>query len=957
MARNVRLPNGVVIQNVPDNVTKEQVRQKAIQTGRARPEDFQQSQAQLPAPEMMARDQRASGQTVSQTQPPQTQQRQLPAGMEPAAETAFAGFPDGSEPNESVFKLARERAENAGVDPRSSAPVEVRIALALSSPIATTPEKQLSVAQNAFGEDATVRIGPETGELEYQPKGADQWSLVNPPGFDFRDLAAAAPETAVLGSGMLAGLTGGTASAALTAGNPPATYAGGIVSMAAGEAQAQRILLEFAREKGYLPEVTDEEINREVYERGKNALLWGAGGTAITAAARQIIARYAGYSPKVVDALSKTDNIDEAIEQSSDFQRGVERASGEQFPMTSGQVFDSPEMRVAESAAARRGLPERNPITQRQEQQRVAQEALEEATFGRPISQEESARLANKFVEQAEADVTRLSNATSEALDPLISRSAKTPEQAATIARGQIELGIRDLYKNDFAPRYEAIFSDAATTRVSLSGLNEAARKIESKYGQDILSSISLTNERVLKEAKNAGLRMQDTLVLRPDNLLEWQQKLVREDVTLKELQNTLVDLRREIRRPGIDDEPRKKAILTELKTSLEVARNRALSPEKRAQLKRVDEQYREASDRYNESFIAEFVQLSPDGTPIIRSQDSFNRILRNPDLAETFIDSMNALPNGDSALSQFRRGTVSYILEEATENGEISQAALNKFLTGPNRRALTSLFQGDEIAEEFDTVSSAAKALQERQRRLSAGSAYINNLLGEEFIDPAKIAQQTYANIDTITPKQVVAARNFLPEAERGVFDRAFATQIRNSLVDVNGNIDSRKVRDFLESPDSFAVSSAREVFGEDFIANLQLLQRSAELRRPVTRSTAGRDIDRTLASVFDSATGSAEGLMRFARVPLPPLSVRGRAFTASLGQLQTRTQRQLASALANPEKIKPLRRLLNTNIYSKNFENLATRIGLASFVELRDAVIEATERVESVEEAEAGR
>jgi len=48
MARNVKLPNGTVIKNVPDNVTKEQVRQKAIESGRATAEDFGISQAPSP---------------------------------------------------------------------------------------------------------------------------------------------------------------------------------------------------------------------------------------------------------------------------------------------------------------------------------------------------------------------------------------------------------------------------------------------------------------------------------------------------------------------------------------------------------------------------------------------------------------------------------------------------------------------------------------------------------------------------------------------------------------------------------------------------------------------------------------------------------------------------------------------------------------------------------------------
>lgn len=44
MARDVRLPNGTIIKNVPDNVTKEEVRQKAIETEKARPEDFGKTQ-------------------------------------------------------------------------------------------------------------------------------------------------------------------------------------------------------------------------------------------------------------------------------------------------------------------------------------------------------------------------------------------------------------------------------------------------------------------------------------------------------------------------------------------------------------------------------------------------------------------------------------------------------------------------------------------------------------------------------------------------------------------------------------------------------------------------------------------------------------------------------------------------------------------------------------------------
>jgi len=77
MARNVRLPNGVTIRNVPDDVTAEQVKQKAIETGRATEQDFsQRPPRQQPAPGPVVR---------MRERPEQVGQGGVPGEMSPSA--------------------------------------------------------------------------------------------------------------------------------------------------------------------------------------------------------------------------------------------------------------------------------------------------------------------------------------------------------------------------------------------------------------------------------------------------------------------------------------------------------------------------------------------------------------------------------------------------------------------------------------------------------------------------------------------------------------------------------------------------------------------------------------------------------------------------------------------------------------------------------------------------------
>lgn len=876
----------------------------------------QREAAPTPSPEMMAREQQA--QRMSAKEAAEYSRMRSPGAV-------FEG-------EVGVFEAARQAAEAAGVNPKRSAPTEARIALALAAPYADSPEAQAEVARNALGEGYEVRIGPETGKLEWKETGEDQFALVNPPGFDFRDIAQAAPETATLATGGVTGTVGLFAGGA--SGNPLVAGSLTTAGVGLGEGLATKFRLELAREQGYLPELTDEEITKISLNRGLEASLWTAGGGVVARGTRQLLARQLGASTEVVEALANTPNVDEAFEQSRKLQQRVEEITGEEVPLTAGQAAASPEMRLAEQQAQRRGGNTLNEIA---ETQRRVEESLQRQVTGEPVTPDEKARISMAFERKAKQDIGRLESRLEASQSGLVERAGVSPERAASLARGEIILGRQQLFDENFAPRYQEIFENSDITFEDLQPLRTAGSTVRATRGQSILPSISLTEQRALKEAERAGLKVDSELALNSNNLLEWRDKLVSEKTSLTQIQNALVDVRRELRRPGIADEPQKASVLREIETSLEQIRSRAVGPAKSSQLEELDAEYARAASDYNQSFIDEFTTLRADGTPIVTSDQAFQRIIRSPEETQSFISALSRLPTGGQALSQFKRGVISHIFDKATKNGEISESALRSYLSGPRRRALKEIFTEEDIAGQFDSIADAAEALTRRKNQYEASAKVTDRILGESFVDPTRIANEVYAKVDTLTPQRINTVRTSLPESERALFDRALASEIRNEFVDSSGRLSPDKIDRFLDSQGSRA---ARAVFGEVYLSNLRTLRDFSRLRAPVSQRTAGRPIDESLAQIFQRGIGGAEGLQRFLRVPFPPLSVRGRALTATLGQLQERGQRQLSEILADPQRFRDLRRLLSTDFYSRNYDKIAARLGLGALMQFKDII-----------------
>lgn len=155
MTMNVTLPNGTVIQNVPDGTTKEQVMQRAISAGLATAADFQQA-AQNPPSQVQQQ----------ATQPSQPQQPQYPLGV-PVRTAEADGFVNGYNADGIVVASARIGTPDAAAlqqvaqngMPQSPAPaqqVQQPQSTAPAQPAAPAPAQAPSANQAASSTPATT---------------------------------------------------------------------------------------------------------------------------------------------------------------------------------------------------------------------------------------------------------------------------------------------------------------------------------------------------------------------------------------------------------------------------------------------------------------------------------------------------------------------------------------------------------------------------------------------------------------------------------------------------------------------------------------------------------------------------------------------------------------------------------------------------------------------------------
>ena len=801
------------------------------------------------------------------------------------------------------------------------APLSARYQFGLGSPSAQDPASQIELARRALGDDSEVRIGPQTEELEFKPPGAGQWTIFNPPGAGMGDITGGAPGGMVLGGGVVGGVAGFLGGSVA---GPAGAGVGTVLGTGVGEGMGELIRLSRAADRGLIDLTPNEIMDRAMKRSGKASVATIVGGAAV-GAFRRALAAASGVPMSLLDALGDRP-MREVIDEAKKLSGRVESVTGDALPLTTGQVARSPEVIRAESAAMSNrevgsGLREIG-----EEQKRIVGK-LDDATFGPPATPQDRAAIGRSLTTVA-ARNTRDAEGSLRNAESAAFATARAPEDAAANTRRILEQQREEV----FAPlrRQFDDLQQEGDIRISFEPVRAEAARLRGQEGQDILRSISLQEQsRLLTEADSAGTAVDDVLTMGPNNVLEWTKQLVDNPPSLGETQRVLRDVRRELRRPSIRDEPQRERILKRMQDSIVKARNDSLDDDQLRSVLQLESQYADAARQIDQGIVGRFMEKDPrTGLFALSGEESVDRLLRGREVSQEFVDALGSLPNAQSALLSTQDSILGTIQRRFVndETGRIDPNRLRTFLRN-NKDSLEVLFKGrPEIVGSLSDARRAAVKLGEAEKTMTSLLNRMEKLVGLRTADPARLASEVLSNMG---PRDAQIVRRLLPESRRGLFDRSLATNVRDSVTDSRGRLSADSIDQFLRSDQSLLTKS---VLGDSFNENLGLVR---DVLRVVNRDLE-KPVPLDLSTMFARAQPGLQGIMRFARVPFAPLSARGRAFTASMGVASEGTQRALAKAMADPEKIALLADLNKVTLGSKAAEKILGRLGMEPFLEL---------------------
>ncbi|WP_416896316.1 MAG: hypothetical protein ACMVY4_12300 [Minwuia sp.] len=784
------------------------------------------------------------------------------------------------------------------------------------------PEQEAEIARRALsrslGAPVETRIGPDTGALEFRNQGADQWGLVNAPGADWGDLGAIAPEAATIGAGVTGGgavgLAGGAAGTAVSpgAGTAVGAFTGAVSGEATGEGLALGGRLLEARRRGLI-DMNDEQIFDASLKRARDAAIAAGLGGITVAMFRAAWKRIHGATP-VGKVVSDPKSIRDGMASVEPVQRDVEALTGEPFPVSPGQASRNDGLLAGERAALqteRTGKPVRD-IRDKQEK---ALDLIGDSIPGGEADQARAGRdLQSAVVERERRALRPASERVSRALaaaqkaEAEILNIARDPSSAVTSMRANIDEA-RERVFAPFDEQFAELHQNSAFT-IDLEPFAKRVREVVAREGQDVFPSISLqTRNTLMREAGEAGER--------------------ETPATLGDVQRALRDIRRELRRPGMADEPQRHRMLVNLRTELEQARDAALMKADPtggivSEVRQLEAAHRAAIERFDRGIVGKYAKRDQFGTPRMSGDDVAFSLLRNTDDARAFIEAASDMPGGRAIVTDAQDAVLGMIERRTLDSsGEINAGRLKQLLR-TNRDALEQLFASrPKVLRSLRNVESFKAAVQRHADTIEATKARFERAFGFASADPTVIVRNLIRDGNAGNFNTALRILERTRPDRVPAFKQAVAAELREQMSS-GGQVTVKSIDAFLNSRGR---TIAQQALGADYIRNLRTWRNALEIagRKP------GPDAPKDLARLFNTGIPALEGFARLYRVSLfAPLSRAGRMFTAMLGISRRHVQERVAEALADPEKLEKLARLSRSSAGSHTARVVFADLGL---------------------------
>ena len=484
---------------------------------------------------------------------------------------------------------------------------------------------------------------------------------------------------------------------------------------------------------------------------------------------------------------------------------------------------------------------------------------------------------------------------------------------------------------------FQDIETEFGTTGVDLTGFRKTGQKFKAQFKKDIVPTLSADDAKLAGEAAEAGLVTRKTPVFDAEGLIKSLETKGNEPVELSVVQRALSDIRTEIRLVKKNLSPRRNVVqLVEMEGALRQARNDALrdQPDLLRRVLRAEKKFGQLRSRLDRSEIGALLRPKEGGGFALRDEQVVPRILNNPTLAREVgaivrEGGMEIPPTAEVVL---RKGLVEQYVSSVTRttpegNLVVQKSAFDTFWRTKSR-AMREFFSPKEIAalRKPETATRAIRTMQNREKDIVKSLNKSFSMRMQQF-DATSLVDNVVSKTKTTggSADDLVRVDRLLKRDP--AMQRAFRSVLKDRVRREIASVDSAGIQSAdatkLFRLDPKLRAASEKVLGKKFGQQLDIIRDMLLLGAKRVNQQSVID------EIVSGAPGTTVGTLMIRATIAPPLSRKGRFFTAVLRQNRKELQTVFAEIMSSPEKLQAFLKMRNKPPNSQIVFDTLTSLG----------------------------
>jgi hypothetical protein len=794
-------------------------------------------------------------------------------------------------------------------------------------------EKQLGIKKvlsELHGSEVDVRIGPNTGELEYLNPKTKQYALVDKPGLERADFADLQGDAFIIGADIITTVV----TTALTAPSGPGAVYYGISAGAIAAAAGEFYKLKKGQEYGINQGLTNDQLVKEGFKTGAFSLGGGTAGVLLGYIFKGVNNMLNGRSfhfknadilqeEKVLEADKIQKQINETLEKNNESAR---------LKFSLGKAADDPDLMATQSALEK--TKRLNQVEDFRKFNREEADALNkyfgiikksfgtsnDTTFG-------SGKLIKKVVEKRQEkpiqDIIKKQENAEELLDKSI---FKLPTGDEKITGQEFRSILRQLGDN-----YKTLVDDAAKQLDTAAGV----KLINTDKIADSLKILSAKDQRSLVEvAKTEG-------VFKPgvyESLLEPNSKILISDV--RETISVIGKLIRDKFQNKTTGETVDTGKLLKIQSSFFEQLKKDAGEGYMNELQGFNTLVKQNKELLDNDLMSKLTKIEVGNKYKIAEEDIFSQTFKSgTGSGKAAREVYDVISNSPDAMLAYKNSIFDFYKTKVFKDG-VPNVTNHKAFMKAYDKPLRQFFNETEY-RKIAKIGGLKEYIEKQNKLFTNTEKELAKTFEGKILNtsPQEVFNKIYKinNIGEIRELKSILTKN--PEVLEK-FQRDVITDINERIMTQSDYlgikiIDAKKLDTLLNGAGGERGYRAvlKEALGEKYVNNLDILNKALKIS---SRKAPSTGVEGIVGNAFTDIIRAQVG--QFTKA--------GRIFTAGRRLFKTAANRMIANALKNPKDLELLVSLRKYTTFSKGAAVILAKLGGSIFLdsdeEIRTPVVE---------------